>query len=429
MIRSSRARVADVSVLVVLLVGLGVFGGIAARNQVSGAEPVPQGERRQQTSSTGAYLGVDLSDIGSAVAKELRVTSRTGAVVAGVQPGSPAAEVGLERGDVILELGGEPTPKAAALEAALRQCTPGNRYVVELVRGQAYMSMLVTLKAVPEKPATKDGDPRTPTSLEKTGTSPGRTTAAIGSPIVWMTTFDAVLPAIGMRVTSAGTDEAHDLGIETPIGAVITAVQPDSPGAEAGLQRGDLITHAADREILCYEDFESLLFGAKPGARFPLRVVRGEKPFPAEIVLGQRDGQIQLYTHPTGAYQLRLPVSWSDGPREQSATPSVDRFQSWEKHYVLDCLPDTRPAPQAEDALDAFVGRALRQGWSNAHHVRLGGDPAAFVSREDAGEPRRLVYRIGLVRGDILCEFQLSAPIVSDTEALPVIVLQLLAAP
>jgi hypothetical protein len=387
------------------------------------------GESGRAASSTGCYLGVDLVDVDSDLARKLSVSSRTGAVVSRVHPRSPAADQGMEPGDVILELGGQPIPKASVLENILRACVPGKRYVVELVRGQAYMSMLVTMKAAPEKTIAKVGAPQEQGSHMNSESAEERSTGSVGQPPVRITTVEAVLPAIGMRVTSAGTDEAHDLGIETPIGAVITAVQLDSPGAEAGLQRGDLITHVAGREIICYEDFEAQLFGEKPGQRLAVRIVRGDKPFTTEIALGRRDGQIQLFTHPTGAYQLRLPVSWSDLTSGQSAEHGIDRFQSWEKHYVLECLPVTRPAPHAEEALDAFMGRCLRQGWTNAQQVRLGDDRVSFVSREQAGDPRRLVYLIGLVRKEMLCELQLSAPIVSDSETLPVIVPQLLTPP
>lgn len=406
---TSRLQVFRVLLSVSLLLGTVLTGDAWSQETNAGEADTAPAAPRPVSAPPGGYLGVDLTDVGSNVARQLRVTSQTGAVVTRVDPKTPAAEVGLEPGDVILELGGQPTPKAAALEAVLRQCTPGNRYVVELVRGQSYMSMLVTLKAVPEKPTGATG--------------------LVGAPVVRLVTIDAVLPAIGMRVTSAGTDEAHDLGIETPIGAVITVVQPDSPGAGAGIQRGDLITHVGGREIVCYEDFEALLLAAKPGQRFPVRIARGDKQFLSEIPLGQRDGEIQLYTHPASGYQLRLPVSWSQVPSEPSSPQSSDRFQSWEKHYLLECVSGTRPAPVAEEALDAFVGRWLRQGWANAHRLRVGDDSVAFVSRENEGEPRQLVYRIGLVRRGLLCEFQLYAPIVSNTEALPVVVEQLLMAP
>lgn len=246
-------------------------------------------------------------------------------------------------------------------------------------------------------------------------------------PIVRLTTMSATLPAIGTRVTSAGTQEAQDLGIETPVGAVIAVVQPDSPGAAAGLQVGDLVTHFGDLEVKNYEDFEAALLSSAPGQSVSLRIVRDDTPQSTEIELGRRDGEVQIYTHPTGVYRLKLPTSWKDLSVEQSSGETADVFDSWEGNYRLECLHQVRKAPDTNDALDSFAGRSLQLGWSEAQRLQIATESVAFVSRADDDVDRpRLIYLVGFVRNELLCEFKVQAPIYSDVAKLPNVIQVLL---
>jgi hypothetical protein len=246
-------------------------------------------------------------------------------------------------------------------------------------------------------------------------------------PIVRLTTMSATLPAIGTRVTSAGTQEAQDLGIETPVGAVIAVVQPDSPGAAAGLQVGDLVTHFGDLEVKNYEDFEAALLSSAPGQGVSLRIVRDDTPQSTEIELGRRDGEVQIYTHPTGVYRLKLPTSWKDLSVEQSSGETADVFESWEGNYRLECLHQVRKAPDTNDALDSFAGRSLQLGWSEAQRLQIATESVAFVSRADDDVDRpRLIYLVGFVRNELLCEFKVQAPIYSDVAKLPNVIQVLL---
>ncbi len=69
-------------------------------------ETVPRDARR--ITSRSPFAGAEIMNLSPAVAEELRLsTPAEGVVVAGIEPGSPAMRIGLQRGDVIAEVNGE----------------------------------------------------------------------------------------------------------------------------------------------------------------------------------------------------------------------------------------------------------------------------------------------------------------------------------
>lgn len=102
-----------------------------------------------------AWLGVQLGDITSpALAEELGLPSDTeGAVVFGVIPGSPAEEVNLEEGDVIVSLDGEDITSSEELITALRELDPGTEVELRVLSADGERTVSTELV---QRPATFD---------------------------------------------------------------------------------------------------------------------------------------------------------------------------------------------------------------------------------------------------------------------------------
>ncbi|MDX6676764.1 MAG: hypothetical protein QOE31_816, partial [Solirubrobacteraceae bacterium] len=112
-------------------------------------EVVPRLERGRTVQR--AYLGVETREF----------QSGPGAYVAGVTPGAPAADAGLQLGDVVTAVGGTPVTIPEDISAAIQDRKPGERVGIEVQRAGARKTLQVTLGARPETaaPAT---DPTTP---------------------------------------------------------------------------------------------------------------------------------------------------------------------------------------------------------------------------------------------------------------------------
>jgi S1-C subfamily serine protease len=102
---------------------------------------------------THAYLGIQGVGITPHLAERFGQDLDRGVLVARAEPGSPAAEAGIQQGDVIVELDGERVDSLVDLLAELREAAPGDEVTVTLVRDGAEERIDVTLGELPEPAA------------------------------------------------------------------------------------------------------------------------------------------------------------------------------------------------------------------------------------------------------------------------------------
>jgi serine protease Do len=70
---------------------------------------------------------------------------RDGLLVRGVEEGAPAARAGIERGDLIVAVGGAPVTRVDDLYETLDRAEPGATLELALVRGTDERSVVVSL--------------------------------------------------------------------------------------------------------------------------------------------------------------------------------------------------------------------------------------------------------------------------------------------
>ncbi|WP_432548449.1 S1C family serine protease [Kineococcus sp. SYSU DK004] len=100
-------------------------------------------------SAQHAWLGVSLAPQDPAVTAD--GVTRTGAQVAAVEDGTPAAEAGLRAGDVVTAVDGRETPGYESLTATVRGTAVGARVELTVVRDGQQLALTTTLTARPER--------------------------------------------------------------------------------------------------------------------------------------------------------------------------------------------------------------------------------------------------------------------------------------
>lgn len=91
------------------------------------------------------FLGVTPGRLTPAIQRALGVPTDNGALVRGVDPGSPAAAAGVRPGDVIVELAGTDVGSVEDLLGALRKTSPGSRETMVVARGDQRLDLTVTI--------------------------------------------------------------------------------------------------------------------------------------------------------------------------------------------------------------------------------------------------------------------------------------------
>ena len=95
--------------------------------------------------ATHPFLGVSTQTVDEALAVQYLLPVKSGALVAFVQPGGPAAVAGIKRGDIIVKIGATTIGNVEDVFAATRLHQIGDRVAVQLVRADTTLTVNVTL--------------------------------------------------------------------------------------------------------------------------------------------------------------------------------------------------------------------------------------------------------------------------------------------
>jgi serine protease Do len=172
------------------------------------------------------YLGVTGQRLTEDVAAALGVQHPQGVLIIEVEPQSAAAQAGLRRGDVILELMGEPARDPAQLGHIMAAQPVGSHIEVMVWRDGKRLPLQVTVGALP---------------VQATAAS------------------DQTRQELGLRLQDFTPELARQLRVPYQAGIVIKAVERSSTAAQHGLQRGDVIVEVNRTPVASVTEFQRLL--------------------------------------------------------------------------------------------------------------------------------------------------------------------------
>ena len=228
------------------------------------AKPVIDSLRRGQRPQRG-YLGVGLQPLDENLAPSLGLPKDSGEIVRSIVAGGPAARGGLQQGDVIVRVNGQPVTPDQTVSYLVANTPVGSRIPLDIIRGGRRQAVTVM---VGERP-TED-------QLARLGG--GGATAPGGSD-----NTPAVAPqkALGLSLTPLTPDLARAANLPvTAHGVIITAVDPNSDASDDGLQRGDLIVSVNNQLVTSPAQVVAAVDAARRAARTSvlLLVKRGASP-------------------------------------------------------------------------------------------------------------------------------------------------------
>ncbi|APT58425.1 DegQ family serine endoprotease [Roseomonas gilardii] len=195
------------------------------------------------------FLGASTQPVTATMAKALQIPEAQGALVAQVEPDSPASRAGLKAGDVITAVDGATIHSPRELARVIADHHPGTETTLTARRDGEDQKLSVKLASLP----AQDG------ARAQAGNEEGSQ------------------PRFGIGLASI--QDAERQGLDLPRGtkgAVVSAVEPDGPAAQAGLQPGDVITSVAGKPVADPEEAAKAIREAAQsrGGAVALRVLR-----------------------------------------------------------------------------------------------------------------------------------------------------------
>lgn len=175
------------------------------------------------------WLGATVQLVNSEIAEAMALDRPKGVIVTNVQPGSPAANAGLEVGDLVLAVDGKEVsdPDTFGYRFATKEL--GNKSRFTVLRGSGELKLDVNLKPAPE---TVPRDKRH---------------------------LDEYSPFQGATVMNLSPAVAEELRVNGMLEGVIVAdIDPGSTAARVGLRPGDVVRSVNEREVTSTRALEKI---------------------------------------------------------------------------------------------------------------------------------------------------------------------------
>ncbi len=204
---------------------------------ISFAIPIDEATRvSEQLRATGRVtrgrIGVQIDQVTKDVAESIGLGKQQGALVRGVEAGSPAEKGGIEAGDIILRFDGRPIERFSDLPRLVGNTKPGTKSAVTVFRRGSNRDLSVVVAEIEAdtpvaRAPSKEDKPR--------GSSAGQ--------------------ALGLVVSELTDAQKKELKIKGGV-RVDSATEN---AARAGLREGDVIVAIANTEIGNVKEFESAI--------------------------------------------------------------------------------------------------------------------------------------------------------------------------
>jgi serine protease Do len=191
-----------------------------------------------------SWIGVQVQNLTPELAKSYGLPSTSGALVADVVPGSPAAKAGMLAGDVLTRFDGKAVDSSSALPVLVSLTESGREAAVELWRNGKRETKNIRLEARPSQEGAK-----------------ARVERSSGG--------------FGLSLRPLTPELRQELGTGQTQGAFVSEVAPGSAAARAGLRPGDLVTEVQGKPVAGPAELASVLEKLSSGQVVRLKVARG----------------------------------------------------------------------------------------------------------------------------------------------------------
>lgn len=204
----------------------------------------------EKGSVTRGWLGVAIQEITPELAKSFNLKDEKGALIAEVFAGSPAANAGIQRGDVVIEFNGKEIKESYDLSQYVGEVKPDSEVKAIVLRNgeQKELKIKVGKQEGKEKLASSGGE------REESGKA----------------------DTLGLVVRTISIEDTHELDVPTSFrGVVVARVEPGSSAENADVRSGDVILELNNSKIQTIDDYRNVADKLKKDDVVRLFIKRG----------------------------------------------------------------------------------------------------------------------------------------------------------
>lgn len=197
-------------------------------------------------------IGVQIDQVTKDVAESIGLGKAQGALVRGVEAGSPGEKAGIEPGDIITRFDGKAIDKPSDLPRLVGNTKPGTKSTVTVFRRGNSRDLSVTIAEIePDKPA------RTAEREEQPASKPSASAAA---------------KSLGLAVSDLTEAQKKELKLKGGV-KIDSATEA---ATRAGLREGDIVLAINNTEVANAKEFESALVKADKSKPVSVLFRRGD---------------------------------------------------------------------------------------------------------------------------------------------------------
>ncbi len=165
-----------------------------------------------------AYLGVMVQDVTPDLRRKLGLETDRGALVSDVPTDSPAAAAGIQRGDVILSVDGKSVKNSRELPLIIATKPIGKSIEINVLRRGKTIALTAVTRELEEEIPSADPE-------------------------------EAAGARLGLSMQTMTAEVANTYGLNRVTGVLVLQVEAGSPGADAGLEPGDVIIEVEQQPV------------------------------------------------------------------------------------------------------------------------------------------------------------------------------------
>ena len=192
------------------------------------------------------WLGIAIQEITKELAESFGMKNTNGALVAGVEKGSPAEKAGLEVGDAIVKFDGKSIVASSDLPRVVGATKPGKDVAVEVVRKGTTKTLQLSVGEMPQDKEESAAPQRGPAKAE-----PNR---------------------MGLVLRELTPQQKKKLNGRP--GLLVTDAQGSA--AQAGIRRGDVVLAVNNSEVGTLDQFNKAISNIASGKTVALLLQRGD---------------------------------------------------------------------------------------------------------------------------------------------------------